>query len=88
MQLGAESSCLCTLNTPWGRYRYTRLPFGIKTAEDISIKQMQKLLGDLPGIEIVTNDILVYGATVQEHDSGLEAVLKRVREKKPEAKCR
>ena len=30
LELDNESSKLCTFNTPFGRYRYLRLPFGIK----------------------------------------------------------
>ena len=59
--LGEKSSHLCTFNTPCGRYRYTRLPFGIKTAEDIFIQEKDRILGDLQGMSVVADDILVYG---------------------------
>ena len=29
VKLDEESSLLCTFSTPFGRYRFTRLPFGI-----------------------------------------------------------
>ena len=79
IELDKSSSLLCTFNTPWGRYRYTRLPFGIKTAGDIFMKEMNNLLSDLPGVEVITDDILIYGKTKAEHNERLEAVLQRAR---------
>ena len=35
LELDNESSKLCTFNTPFGRYRYLRLPFGIKCASEL-----------------------------------------------------
>ena len=35
VKLGESSSKLCTFNTPFGRYRFTRLPFGIKSATEV-----------------------------------------------------
>ena len=32
VKLDEASSKLCTFNTPFGRCRFTRLPFGIKSA--------------------------------------------------------
>lgn len=34
IKLDKASSLLCTFNMPWGRYRFKRLPFGIKSASD------------------------------------------------------
>jgi len=33
--LDKESSFLTTFNTPWGKYRWLRLPFGLKVAGDV-----------------------------------------------------
>ena len=42
VQLDKESSFLTTFNTPFGRYRWLRLPFGIKRApENISVESMK-----------------------------------------------
>ena len=55
------------------------LRFGIKTARDIFIHEMNKLFGDLEGVGIVTDNILVYGSTIEAHDRRLKAVLDRAR---------
>ena len=34
LQLDEEGSLLTTLGTPWGRYRWTRMPFGISPAPE------------------------------------------------------
>ena len=33
--LDLASSLLTTFNTPWGKYRWLRLPFGLKIASDV-----------------------------------------------------
>lgn len=78
--LDKESSKLCTFNTPWGRYSYTRLPFGIKTAGDIFIHEMNKILSGLPGVDVIADDILIHGHTITEHNERLKSVLDRARE--------
>ena len=35
LQLDSQSSLLTTMITPFGRYRWTRLPFGLKVSSDI-----------------------------------------------------
>jgi hypothetical protein len=51
---------------------------------------MSTLLKDLKGLVVVMNDILVYGATTEEHDRSLNAVLRTVKDsglKLNRAKC-
>jgi len=43
LQVDDESSKLLTFNTPWGRYEFTRLPFGISAAPEIYQREMDRL---------------------------------------------
>ncbi|XP_072401068.1 uncharacterized protein [Diabrotica undecimpunctata] len=44
LPLNYESSLLCTFTTPFGRYRYLRLPYGLTCAPEIFQKYMSELL--------------------------------------------
>ena len=81
-KLKDSSKLLTTFITPWGRYCYTRLPFGISSAPEHFQKSMQRILEDLPGVECQMDDIIVYGANQAEHDERLEAVLTRLQQAK------
>ena len=41
VELDEQSSLLCTFNTPFGRYHFTRMPFGLKSASEIFQKRMR-----------------------------------------------
>ena len=58
--LDVESQLLTTFNSPFGRYCYTRMPFGIKSAQEIFQKRMHQNFGDLAGVETDIDDILVW----------------------------
>lgn len=85
VELDDESSLLTstTFNTPFGRYRFTRLPFGIKSAPEVFQKYMSQMLEGIPGAQPITgayaivDDILVWGSTVEEHDKRVRQVLER-----------
>ena len=77
--LDYESSLKTTFNTPYGRYRFCRLPFGIKSASEVFQKAMDHLLEGYP-CEVIVDDILVWGSTEAEHDRNLLKVLDRIRE--------
>ena len=90
LKLTEESSKLTTFNTPFGRYRFRRAPFGIKSIPEIYQKCMVEMLEDIPGVEVIVDDILVWGSTIQEHDERLKMTLDRIREnnvKLSENKC-
>jgi hypothetical protein len=59
LPMDEESSKLLTFNTPWGRYRFTRLPFGIAPAPEIYQREMDKLFEGIP-VEIIVDDFLIH----------------------------
>lgn len=78
--LDSESSDLCTFNTPFGRYKFLRLPYGINSSGEIFHRTMNEFFSDLPGVIIFVDDILVYGSNQTEHNARLESVFKRATE--------
>ena len=49
VELDKESSFLTTLNTPFGRYRWKRMPFEIKSAPEIWQRKMREHIEGLKG---------------------------------------
>ncbi len=78
--LDEESQLLTTFNTEFGRYCYKRMPFGIKSAQEVFQKRMSQSFGDLEGVETDVDDILVWGTTTEEHDQRLKKTLQRCQE--------
>ena len=83
VELDHESSLLTTFNSPFGRYRFLRLPFGVTSASEEYQQRMMQELEGLEGIVIVADDILILGngSTDREaeinHDKNLVELLKR-----------
>ena len=85
--LDEESSYLTTFGTPWGRFRWTRMPFGISVAPEEFQRRLDNALEGLDGVTPIFDDILIYGAgeteaeAINDHDRKLVALLNRCREK-------
>ncbi len=77
VMLDEVSSYLCTFSTPYGRYRYLRLPFGISPAPEVFHRIVADVIRDIPGVLHFVDDILVWGNTKEEHDERLKTVLDR-----------
>ena len=80
LQLDDQSSKLCTFNTPFGWYRYLRLPFGVKCASELYQSVMSQMIEDIEGTDVIMDDILIWGRTMAEHDQRLKRVLNKARE--------
>ncbi|XP_064469299.1 uncharacterized protein K02A2.6-like [Ornithodoros turicata] len=78
--LDEDSSRICTMSTPYGRYRFTRMPFGICTAPEVFQKAMNDVLEGLPHVQVVMDDILVWGTDKEDYDQNLQRLLQRCRE--------
>nr|XP_037270156.1 uncharacterized protein LOC119161741 [Rhipicephalus microplus] len=73
-----DSQELTMFITPFGRYCFCRLPFGITSAPEYFQKQMARMLEGQEGVANMIDDILVFGRTREEHDARLSQVLSRL----------
>lgn len=80
VELDEDSSKITTFQTPFGRYRYKRMPYGIKTAPEIFHKKFKEIFGNINNIEHFMDDLKVWGKDQYEHDKTLRQVLERARE--------
>lgn len=87
VKLDEESSYLTTFNTPFGRYRWKRMPFGISSAPEVFQRKIHEIAEGLKGVEVIADDFLVcgFGETTEQaahdHDHNLIALLKKARDK-------
>ena len=79
VKLSEDSKHLCTFNTPFGRYAFKRLPFGICSAPEVYQRIMTQLFDDIDGCEVIVDDLLIWGRDTEEHDERLRKVLERAR---------
>uniref|UniRef100_A0A8C7Z7B9 ribonuclease H n=1 Tax=Oryzias sinensis TaxID=183150 RepID=A0A8C7Z7B9_9TELE len=76
--LTEESAKYTTFITPFGRYYFNRLPFGIASAPEHFQKMMvTEVTSGLAGVLCHMDDILVWGKTQEEHDVRLHALLEK-----------
>jgi hypothetical protein len=73
-----DSAKLLTFATPWGRFQYNRLPFGISIAPEIFHKAVTDLLQGIPGVVVYLDDIFIHAETEDEHDARFEEVKRRL----------
>jgi hypothetical protein len=76
--LAKESRKLTTFITPFGRYCFNKLPFGISSAPKLFQRRINLILDGLVGILCHMDDVLVCGTNQTEHDARLRAVMKRL----------
>ena len=78
--LDLASSLLTTFNTPWGKYRWLRLPFGLKIASDVFQECcIDRVLRLLKGVHGIADGILTHGETEIQHDGRLLTLLETAR---------
>ncbi|XP_022164853.1 uncharacterized protein K02A2.6-like, partial [Myzus persicae] len=80
VKLDEDSSKVCTFTTPFGRYCFMRLPFGISSAPEVFQRKTSEAFGEIDGVLCYFNDLIISGATELEHDRALVRVLNRARE--------
>ena len=60
-RLDVQSGYKTTFNTPFGRYRWKRMPFGICSAPEVWQRTIHEFVEDLEGVEVIADDFLIAG---------------------------
>jgi hypothetical protein len=85
IKLDNDSSHLTTFSTPYGRYRWLRMPFGISSAPEEFQRRQHEIVEDLHGVEVIADDYLIYGSgstdeeASADHDKNLIRFMERAR---------
>lgn len=81
--IAKEDKCKTTFSTPYGYYKYNRMPFGLKNVPATFQWLMNSVLAGVQGIKclIYLNDIVIYAPSLQEHNCRLIEVFKQLGEK-------
>ncbi|XP_053686504.1 uncharacterized protein K02A2.6-like [Sabethes cyaneus] len=74
--LNDRSKEMCSISTMQGVYRMNRLPFGVKPASGIVQREIEKLLCGIKGVSNFLDDVIISGATDEEHLERLEQVFR------------
>lgn len=77
--LDEESRNLCTIATPFGLYRYCRLPMGVSQSPDIAQEVMERVLRAIDDIECYIDDIACFSNDFNDHMALLDVVFDRLR---------
>lgn len=72
-----RTSKYLTFSTPWGRYCYKRMPFGLGSVPEVFTKAMMDTVGGIDGVEFSMDDILIHA----ENSEKLAEITKVVIEK-------
>ena len=69
--LDLRSSLLTTFNTLWGKYKWLKMPFGLKVSGDVLQEMLDKVLRLVPGVPGIADDIVIHSATENTQDRTL-----------------
>ena len=75
-ELDEESCYLTTFITGNGRFRWLRLPFGLKVSSEIFQRKLNESLMGLKGVACIADDVLVYENSESDHYENLRNLLK------------
>ena len=80
IELDPESSRLCILVLPWGKYKYHKLPMGLCNSPDIFQEKMNELFAGFKYVQAYIDDLLIVtkGSFFEDHLRDLDTVLEKL----------
>jgi hypothetical protein len=76
-ELDEESKDLCTISTPFGKFKYNRLPMGLKCSPYFAQEVMENLFKDVAEVVVYIDDIGVFSDSWEQHVAVLCIVLQK-----------
>ncbi|KAG5887774.1 hypothetical protein JTB14_035121 [Gonioctena quinquepunctata] len=78
IKLGKKSQTSTTFITPFGRYFFKRVPFGINCGPEYFSILLNRILFGIKGVISHIDDILIHAPSKEQHNHILEEVLKQI----------
>jgi hypothetical protein len=79
-ELYEESQDLCTIIKPFGKYKYLRLPMGLKCSPDIAQAAMKNVLSDIKDADVFIDDVGAFSNNWDHHVKLIATILQRLHE--------
>ena len=73
-ELDEESKDLCTIVTPFGKFKYNWLPMGLKGSPDFAQEVMENILCDIENTDCYINDVGWFSENWAKHVALLDVV--------------
>jgi hypothetical protein len=77
-ELDEESQDLCTIITTFGKYKYLRLPMGLKCLLDIAQAAMENLLSGIEDADVYIDDVGAFSDNWDHHLNLIATILRRL----------
>lgn len=74
LPLNKASQLLTTFHSQFGRYCFSSMPFGIKSAQEIFQKRSAQHFDNIDGGEVKIDDILIWVRNEEEHNRRLRTI--------------
>ncbi len=76
-ELDRESQDFCTIVTPFGKYKYLRLPMGLKCSPDIAQAGMENVLSGIKDADVYIDDVGAFSNDWDHHVNLIAMILWR-----------
>jgi hypothetical protein len=79
-ELDNESKDLCTIATPFGKFKYNRSPMGLKCSPDYTQEVMENIFQDVENAEVYIDNIGAFSQSWDDHITLLRTILTKLQD--------